>query len=278
MWAVKLLALLVVAYAVIAPVVYVAQTSILFPRSMVGPAPPLPSAAERVALNTPGGERLHGVRIRPAVVAGGNLTTVLGFGGNAWNAEAMAGYLHELFPEADVIAFHYRGYPPSTGHPSASALKADSLLVHDFAVEGRKTGKVVAVGFSIGSGVAAHLARRRQLSGLILVTPFDSLEQLARQHYGWLPIGLLLRHHLSPVDDLRDVRTPVALISAEQDTIIPAARTAPLRKTIRNLILDRTIAGSGHNDIYMDPEFKRAMHQAMTLYEARSGASSDDDK
>jgi uncharacterized protein len=39
--------------------------------------------------------------------------------------------------------------------------------------------RVVAIGFSIGSGAAAYLAQQRPLAGLVLVTPFDSLEALA---------------------------------------------------------------------------------------------------
>jgi uncharacterized protein len=35
--------------------------------------------------------------------------TLLGFGGNAWNAEATAFTLHALFPHREVVAFHYRG-------------------------------------------------------------------------------------------------------------------------------------------------------------------------
>ena len=62
-------------------------------------------------------------------------TLILGFGGNAWNGQDVAEYLHELFPDEDVVAFHYRGYAPSTGSPSAEALIADAPLVYDFAVE-----------------------------------------------------------------------------------------------------------------------------------------------
>ena len=51
---------------------------------------------------------------------------------------------------------------PSTGSPSAKALMADAPLVHDLAVERVKPERVVAAGFSIGSGVAASLARHAQ--------------------------------------------------------------------------------------------------------------------
>ena len=68
----------------------------------------------------------------------------------------MALYLHGLFPDRDVIAFHYRGYAPSSGRPSAEALLSDSLLIFDHLQQVRAPQRVIAVGFSIGSGVAAY--------------------------------------------------------------------------------------------------------------------------
>jgi pimeloyl-ACP methyl ester carboxylesterase len=265
MWLVKLLLALAGAYAVVALFAYAAQTSLLFPTSLARGSPSLPAGAERVACDTPDGERLQGIRISPAAGSSRRRTIILAFAGNAWNAHDMAIYLHERLPEADIIAFHYRGYRPSTGQPSAAALLEDAPLLYDCMIKPLLPAKVVAVGFSIGSGVAAHLARERSVDGVILVTPFDSLEQLARQHYGWLPIKLLLRHHMSPLEDLRAVIAPVVLIAGERDTIIPEQRTAPLRKAARTLILDKTVAGAGHNDIYSNPEFVRAMHQALQL-------------
>ena len=78
-------------------------------------------------------------------------TLILGFAGNAWNSEDAATYLHDLYPDADVVAFHYRGYRPSTGSPSAEALIEDAPLVYDFAVARLPPERTVAVGFSIGT-------------------------------------------------------------------------------------------------------------------------------
>ena len=49
---------------------------------------------------------------------------------------------------------------------------------------------------SIGAGPAAYLASQRPIAGLILVTPFDSLTALAREHYPWAPVSLLLRYRM----------------------------------------------------------------------------------
>ena len=60
------------------------------------------------------------------------------------------------------------------------------------------------------------------------------------------------------------VRMPVAIIAAEHDSIIPPARTEALRGTVPHLVFARTIAGAGHNDIYQDPLFHAAMHDALS--------------
>jgi fermentation-respiration switch protein FrsA (DUF1100 family) len=273
MWALKLPVVLVATYAAVALIVFAAQTWLLFPTGLAGRDAALPHDAERIAFDTPDGERLQGVRIPSGAASGEDRTIVLAFGGYAWNAENMATYLHELYSEAEVVAFHYRGYPPSTGRPSAAALLDDGPLVYDFISEGRAPARIVAVGFSIGSGVAVRVARERPLDGLILVAPFDTLRRLAQQHYGWLPVRLLLRHHMSPLRELRGVTAPVALIAAERDTIIPEQRTAPLRKAARTLIMDQSIPGAGHNDIYSHPEFAKAMRQALKRIEDQATAA-----
>jgi alpha/beta superfamily hydrolase len=252
----------VLLYAAICAAVFLFQTALIFPVSQVGPAGPLPPGAARVQLRAASGERLAGLHIPPGTGQGAP-PLILGFGGNAWNADAMAAYLHDLYPGAEVVAFHYRGYPPSEGSPGAAALRADALTIFDWAAHRFPNRRRVAVGFSIGSGVAAFLASQRPLAGAILVTPFDSLAAAAADHYPWLPVRLLFRHELPAAADLRASRTPVAILAGGSDSLILPARTDALRRAVPNLVYDRTIAGAGHNDIYGREEFRAAMHEAL---------------
>lgn len=268
MWLVKLLLVVAVAYAGIVVLMYAVQTRLLFPVRLAA-ANGIPAGAQRVTVETPDGERLEGVHLPPSRHWEGKRLIVLGFGGNAWNAGYMAEYLHELYPDAAVVAFHYRGYAPSTGQPGAAALLADAVTVHDHIVATLGPGRIIAAGFSLGGGIAVHLARNRPLAGLILVSPFDSLEALAREHYPWVPVGLLLRHHIPVAESMRDLQVPVALIAAANDKVVPPRRTHALRQVVPNLMFDRTIAGAGHNDLYRRPEFRAAMAEALTLIVSR---------
>ncbi len=239
------------------------QSRLLFPTHLVGAAGPLPAGARQLTLDS-GGERLHGLHIPPARRRSAKpATLILGFGGNAWNAADAAAYLHRLYPRDHVVLFHYRGYRPSTGSPSAEALLADAPFIYDKAVAEVKPDRTIAVGFSIGSGVAASLAGRRPVDGLLLVTPFDSLKAVAGDHYPWLPVGLLFAHEIDAVSYLAKSKVPVAIIGAANDLLILPRRTDALRRRVGNLVLDRTIAGAGHNDIYERSEFHQAMHEAV---------------
>lgn len=246
------------------------QSSLIFPTHAVPPAGPLPPGAEYLSVETQDGNRLAGVHI-PSEADQAASELILGFGGNAWNGQDVAEYLHELFPGRDVVVFHYRGYTPSTGSPSAEALIADAPVVYDFAMKKLKYRRVIGVGFSIGSGVAAQLASIRNLDGLILVTPFDSLKSVAQGMFSWLPIGRFFDHEIDAAGPLQHVGTPVAIVSAGRDEIIPSERTDALRQRVGRLVFDRTIAGAGHNDIYARSEFQGAMHEALaTVLQAAS--------
>jgi pimeloyl-ACP methyl ester carboxylesterase len=240
----------------------------IFPTHAVAAAGPLPSGADRLQIQTDDGKQLHGVHLPPTRRTAGPKTLILGFAGNAWNSQDAATYLHQIYPGADIVAFHYRGYRPSTGTPSAEALIADAPLVHDLAVERIKPQRTVAVGFSIGTGVAAELSSQRPLDGLILVTPFDSLKAAAADLYPMLPVSLLFHHEMDSATALKGSKVPVALIAAAQDQLIGAARTEGLRRAVGNLVFDRVIERAGHNDVYDRSEFHQAMRDALAAFAA----------
>ncbi len=239
------------------------QADLLFPVHAVPSAGPLPPGAEQLQVATDDRHTLHGVHFRPVEEGIGPKMLLMGFGGNAWNGQQVATYLHGVFPEAHVVTFHYRGYRPSTGSPSADALMADAPLVFDEAVKRVQPDLVVAAGFSIGSGIAARLSRQRKLDGLILVTPFDSLKAVTPDLYPWLPVGPFFQHEIPAADDLAGGNVPVAILSAEQDEIIAASRTDALRHGVPNLKFDRTIPGAGHNDIYQRGDFQASLREAL---------------
>jgi pimeloyl-ACP methyl ester carboxylesterase len=259
----RLLLAAVALYGAIVILMILSQADLVFPRHAVGPAGPLPPDTEQWELRTADGDLLRGVHMPPRREHPEQRLLVLGIAGNAWNSANAAALLHALYPEAHVVAFHYRGYAPSTGTPSAQALMEDAPLVHDHAVSRIQPTRTVAVGFSIGSGIAAVLASKRSVDGLILVTPFESLRSVAQAWYPWLPVGALFRHEIDARAALEQSAAPVAIVAAGRDEVVPPERTEALRQAARNLAFSRTVGEAGHNDLYARPEFERAMQDAL---------------
>ncbi|MDW8369609.1 MAG: alpha/beta hydrolase [Geminicoccaceae bacterium] len=250
----------VVAYGVAVTGMYLLQDTLLFPRAAVRfPASALPPRAERVVLQSVDGDPLVGTLL-PAL--GTSRGLLVGFGGNAWNADDLALFLGERAPDFDLVVFHYRGYQPSGGRPSEHALYADAVTVHDWAVGRLAPPRVYAVGFSLGSAVAAYLASQRQLDGLVLVTPFDSIEAIALERYPWVPVRALLRHPFRADAHLRGRDLPVAVIAASKDRIVPKERTEALVAMLARPVLVASVPDATHNGIYDHELFDRLFRQA----------------
>lgn len=259
---VKLLFAALALWVVLVASLVLLQGPMLFPRALVGPAPPLPDTSRRLDLTREDGVSLHGVLIRGS---NPDLPLLLGFGGNAWNADAVALFLHQVLPEHPVAAFHFRGYAPSTGRPSAQALLNDAEAIHDTLSAGGFETQI-AVGFSVGAGIAAHLAAQRPLDGVVLVTPFDSLSAVARQVLPWVPVRLLFRHEMDALESLRAAEVPSALILAARDEVIPPARAEALASGLAESAHPPAFLRrieTTHNAIYSHPDFAPALREAV---------------
>ena len=73
------------------------QTSLIFPVDAVPAAGPMPARAVRLSVRTDDGQTLEGIHIPPDG-PDSTRTLILGFGGNAWNGQDVAEYLHEVYP------------------------------------------------------------------------------------------------------------------------------------------------------------------------------------
>ena len=258
-------------YLIVVVLMALAQDRLLFPRWAVARGPALPATAERLTLSLASGDELVGVHLP----AERTHREPLSF----WGSEATPGtqtpwrsICSPCSPTAMSRLSTTAATRPSTGKPSASAILEDAIAIHDHVVASLAPDRIVAVGLSLGAGPAAHLAARRPIAGLILVTPFDSLRALAREHYPWAPVGLLLRHRMEVAGSLAGVAAPVALISAAADTVVPPRRTESVRASVSNLVLDHVVPDADHNDLYDRDEFKRALQEALRLVEARDDA------
>ncbi|MGQ0578028.1 MAG: alpha/beta hydrolase [Betaproteobacteria bacterium] len=213
---------------------------------------------EEVNVLADDGTRLHGFLSKPASVAGTKFPLVIYFGGNAEEASWLLDE-HERPQNWAWLLVNYRGYGWSEGSPGEKALAADARRLHDWTRSRADVehSRIVAFGRSLGSGVAVRLASERPLAGMILATPFDSMESVAKRHYPFAPVSLLLRHRFNSLELAPRMGVPMLCMVAERDSIIPAEHALRLHAAWRGNKRLVSIANADHNDISASPVFWR---------------------
>jgi uncharacterized protein len=153
----------------------------------------------------------------------------------------------------EVILLEYPGYGARPGRPSEAALTQagadaiDLLLAED-------NRPLYLLGESIGSGPASALAGAgHPIAGLLLVTPFTSLPEVAARHYPGLPTRLMLLDRYDNEAALARFAGPVVLVVAGRDEIMPAGMGERLAAAAagRKLLLEQPQAD--HNTLDLDP-------------------------
>jgi len=185
---------------------------------------------------------------------------VLYFGGNAEEVSWMLGR-REALAGWDLALVNYRGYGASEGRPREADLFADALAVYDqLALRADvDRSRIVALGSSLGSGVATYLAAHRPLAGAVLIAPFDSITAVGQRHYPFLPVRLVIGNRYDSLARAPGIRVPFLVITAERDTIIPAAHSARLFEAWGGPKRAVVIPGAGHNDLQESPLFWSAI-------------------
>lgn len=232
----------------VAVLVYLAACAALFyfQRSLIYFPQATAQSADKVTLEVEGAT-LH-IAARPH----GGADAVIYFGGNAEDVSATMPELATAFPAQALFLMHYRGYGGSSGAPSEQALHQDALALFD-KVHAQHP-RVVVVGRSLGSGIAVRLATLRPVVRLVLVTPYDSLQDLAASLYPMFPVRWLLADKFESKRYAPLVQVPTTIVAAERDEVIPRASTDQLHASFAaGVARMHVLPGVGHNTISAHP-------------------------
>lgn len=239
-----LLALPLAAYVALCALMYFGQ------RSHVYYPVPESGAANARSIQVENGD----VRLKVWAVPRPGARALIYFGGNAEDVAANLDGFKTEFPAHSLYLVNYRGYGGSGGSPSETALQSDAIAIYDQLRP--RHAQISVMGRSLGAAVAMTLASEREVERLVLVTPFDSLVNVARSHYRWLPVGLLMRDRYDSAARVPAVRAPTLVVIATGDELIPRARTDALTTAFPPAQLQIVLLeGARHNDIDLNPQY-----------------------
>lgn len=180
---------------------------------------------------------------------------VLVLHGNAGDALGRVDYLPVLEAAGlEGVLLEYPGYGPRDGVRSERSLVADArVALHRLREE--SPSPVILLGESLGSGVAVQVAAREPgaVDGLLLVTPFTRMTEVAARHYPFLPLGLLLRDRWDSLGVVPGYRGPVAVLLAGRDEVVGADQGRRLAWACPGPTRIWDVPWADHNGLPLDP-------------------------
>ena len=175
--------------------------------------------------------------------------------GNAGQAGDRDYVLPRLAPTDSLYVLEYPGYGLRDGSPSRESMNAAAREAYEHLRLQNPGTPVGVIGESIGSGPACSLAQASTPPDkIVLLTPFDTLANVAARHMPLLPVRLILKDRWDNIAALRDYRGPVEIFGALDDTIIPMTHAKALAHQHPGAIFYSILGG--HNDWSRNPSVR----------------------
>ena len=249
------IALVVFGYLAICLLFYIFQRSFLyFPQ-------PASYANEITTTFNNNGQKLTGWVLNP-----GQQHLLLYYGGNASAIEYNIDFFNQVAPQHTVYLIPYRGYGNNKGSPTEEALYSDALHIYERLINNYES--VTLVGRSLGSGIATFVAANREVNKLVLVTPYDSIENVAKSHYPFLPVSLLAKDKYLSSQRAATITSKTLILIAENDQIIGRERSEALADEFNpDLLTKVVIPKTGHNDIALSDQYVESVQKFLKMAE-----------
>lgn len=240
-----------VAVVLLLVVVWALQRRLIYlpSQATVPPAGQVLLGARDVAFRTTDGLELRGWFVPAAEPDTG--MAVLVASGNAGDRSMRAPLARALARRGlAVLLFDYRGYGGNPGSPNEDGLALDVRAARGFLLTavGVPPERILYYGESLGAAVVVELATEHPPAGLVLRSPFVDLASVARKHYPFLPVGLLLRDRYPVVDGIATVRVPTTVVYGTGDSIVPPAQSRQVAEAAGGPARIVAVPGADHND------------------------------
>ncbi|MDK1024981.1 MAG: alpha/beta hydrolase [Gammaproteobacteria bacterium] len=197
-------------------------------------------------------------KIKTWVLNENQTNAIIYFGGNAEAVENNMPLFAGAFPEHTLYLVNYRGYGGSSGQPSETALFQDAISIYDELDD--VYDRISVIGRSLGSGVATYLAAHRKIDKLVLVTPYDSILNVAQASFPIYPMSVLLKDKFDSLKWVNDIESKTMILIAEFDEVIPGRHSHNLAAAFPpdQLTVEILFAAS-HNTVSDQPRYMQLL-------------------
>lgn len=189
---------------------------------------------------------------------------VLFFHGNRYNVEHYSTYA-PYFTRRGYECWmpDYPGYGRSTGETSIPILKELSIQLYKMANAKYASDSIIIYGKSLGSGVGAYLASKRDCNMLMLETPYESISNLTSEYLFMVPVKWLLHDDLETGSYLSLVSVPVLAWHGDKDELIPVSQAIRLTHFLKPADKFFVIRNADHNGVPASAIYHQSLDSAL---------------
>ncbi len=218
---------------------------------------------EDVTLTTSDGIRINGWFLSAARSLPPSLITLLFFHGNAGNISHRFDKLEILRDlGVDTFIIDYRGYGRSEGRPNEEGTYRDAQAAYVYLTRtlNREPGTIVVYGESLGSAVAADLASKVKVGGLVLEEAFTSVPDVGQKMFPFLPVRWLVRNKYDTLSKMPRIHAPLLILHSRDDEYFAMRHAERLLAAANEPKLLVELRGS-HNDAFLTsaPTYRNAL-------------------
>jgi pimeloyl-ACP methyl ester carboxylesterase len=149
----------------------------------------------------------------------------------------------------DVFVMDYRTYGKSKGNLSEQALYSDAQYCYEYLKKVYSENDILIYGRSLGTGIAAHLAKNNQPKNIVLETPYYSLLDIAKYRFPIFPVSTFLKYKLPTYEYIGDIDCKVLIIHGTADKVVPFASGQKLFDMGYSNVEFVGIENGGHNNL-----------------------------
>jgi alpha-beta hydrolase superfamily lysophospholipase len=207
-----------------------------------------------VFFSSKNGKKLHGLFFPVA----GAKKTILCSHGNKGNLFDISRLIQLLLDTGNnVFVYDYQGYGRSQGSPTVRRVCEDAIAAFDWLVKEEKIDSqdIILYGESLGAGISCHVAKQREVAGLILQSAFTNIRDIAIESIPLLqayPEWLFPRPFLDNEKVLAEVRKPVLILHGTFDKDVPFTHAKKLFAHANGTKMLVELPNTLHEDIALE--------------------------
>lgn len=181
--------------------------------------------------------------------------TIVFFHGNASNINGRVGLFRKIIRNGyGLLALEYRGYSSNPGEPDEAGLYSDARAAVNFLIKEQKIAEkdLILFGRSLGTGVAVQMATEFDTDSLVMISPYDSMPDVAQHLYWYLPAKYLLKDKFDSASKAHLISEPVYIFHGPEDRVVPIENGRKLYSKITSEKTFIELEGVGHHRIDYD--------------------------